>query len=132
MINSCTTFFFSIKSFHFKYEFCRYFTPQPKFFYLENLDGITCRVILPPNAPFRQVDSCPCSSKDEAKRVASLQACITLHERGALSNYLLPDHGKGTRKANASECEENEGLPSLHNYRLYVFNYIYYILGLLF
>ncbi|KAM0933866.1 hypothetical protein DsansV1_C34g0226111 [Dioscorea sansibarensis] len=85
-----------------------YFTPQPKFFYLENLDGTTCRVILPPNAPFRQVVSSPCSSKDEAKRVASLQACIALHERGAFSDYLLPDHGKGTRKANGSECEDNE------------------------
>ncbi|KAM0933868.1 hypothetical protein DsansV1_C34g0226131 [Dioscorea sansibarensis] len=85
-----------------------YFTPQPKFFYLENLDGTTCRVILPPNAPLRQVVSSPCSSKDEAKRVASLEACIALHKRGALSDYLLPDHGKVTKKADSSECEHNK------------------------
>ena len=113
-------------------EFCRYFTPQPKFFYLENLDGTTCRVILPPNAPLRQVVSSPCSSKDEAKRVASLEACIALHKRGALSDYLLPDHGKVTKKADSSECEHNKGLPSFAHLSVLCFNYIYYILGLLF
>ncbi|XP_042377592.1 endoribonuclease Dicer homolog 4-like isoform X1 [Zingiber officinale] len=67
-----------------------YFTPTPKFFYIDDLDGTICQIILPPNSPIRQVDSLPCTSKDEAKRIACLKACKELHKRGALTNYLLP------------------------------------------
>ncbi|URE34705.1 hypothetical protein MUK42_13295 [Musa troglodytarum] len=69
----------------------KYFTPSPKFYYIDDLNGTICRIILPPNAPLRQVDGLPCSSKDEAKRNACLKACKELHERGALTDYLLPD-----------------------------------------
>ncbi|XP_009418500.3 endoribonuclease Dicer homolog 4 isoform X1 [Musa acuminata AAA Group] len=69
----------------------KYFTPSPKFYYVDDLNGTICRIILPPNAPLRQVDGLPCSSKDEAKRNACLKACKELHERGALTDYLLPD-----------------------------------------
>ncbi|PKA57540.1 Endoribonuclease Dicer like 4 [Apostasia shenzhenica] len=67
-----------------------YFTPKPTFFYVDDNDGIICKLLLPPNAPLRQIESLPCSSKDEAKRAACLRACIELHEKGALTDFLLP------------------------------------------
>ncbi|KAK1323005.1 hypothetical protein QJS10_CPA02g01233 [Acorus calamus] len=70
-----------------------YFTPTPEFYYLDDPDGTICRIILPSNAPLRSVDSQPCSSKDEARRIACLKACIELHEMGALTDYLLPGEG---------------------------------------
>lgn len=63
---------------------------MPIFFYTDDLDGTICRIILPPNSPIRQVDSLPCPSKDEAKRIACLKSCKELHKLGALTNYLLP------------------------------------------
>lgn len=70
------------------------------FFYIDDIEGIICRLILPPNAAFRQVDGQPCLSKDEAKRDACLKACIKLHELGALTDFLLP--GPGSRKNKVS------------------------------
>uniref|UniRef100_A0A0D9W711 Dicer-like protein 4 n=1 Tax=Leersia perrieri TaxID=77586 RepID=A0A0D9W711_9ORYZ len=73
-----------------------FFTPSPAFYYIDGIEGIICRLILPPNAAFRQVDSQTCLSKDEAKRDACLKACIKLHKLGALTDFLLP--GPGSRK----------------------------------
>ncbi|KAG0494006.1 hypothetical protein HPP92_005000 [Vanilla planifolia] len=84
----------------------KYFSPIPKFFFIDDKDGTVCRLILPPNAPLRQVDSLPCASKDEAKRAACLTACRELHERGALTDFLLP--GFTTRSIN-----ESASLPSM-------------------
>ncbi|XP_073000978.1 endoribonuclease Dicer homolog 4-like isoform X2 [Typha latifolia] len=79
-----------------------YFTPAPKFFYIDDINGIICRIILPPNAPFREVDSLPCLSKDVAKRNACLKACEDLHERGALTDFLLPGIGPGKNEGSAT------------------------------
>jgi len=75
---------------------------------MDDLHGIVCRIILPPNAPIRQVDSLPYSSKDEAKRAACLKACIELHKRGALTNYLLPGLDDGKKKELARHCSESD------------------------
>ncbi|KAK3144295.1 hypothetical protein QOZ80_4AG0311150 [Eleusine coracana subsp. coracana] len=93
-----------------------FFIPSPAFFYVDDAEGVVCRLILPPNAPFRQVNGQPCPSKDEAKRDACLKACIKLHELGALTDFLLP--GPGSRKikvpsaTNISETNktDDEGL----------------------
>uniref|UniRef100_A0A0D9ZN12 Dicer-like protein 4 n=1 Tax=Oryza glumipatula TaxID=40148 RepID=A0A0D9ZN12_9ORYZ len=77
-----------------------FFTPSPVFFYIDGIEGIICRLILPPNAAFRQVDGQPCLSKDEAKRDACLKACVKLHKLGALTDFLLP--GPGSRKNKVS------------------------------
>uniref|UniRef100_A0A0E0KSN5 Dicer-like protein 4 n=1 Tax=Oryza punctata TaxID=4537 RepID=A0A0E0KSN5_ORYPU len=77
-----------------------FFTPSPAFFYTDGIEGIICRLILPPNAAFRQVDGQPCLSKDEAKRDACLKACVKLHKLGALTDFLLP--GSGSRKNKVS------------------------------
>jgi Dicer dimerisation domain len=58
---------------------------------MDDKGGIVCRVVLPPNAAIRQVDSEPCSSKDMARRNVCLKACQMLHKLGALTDYLLPD-----------------------------------------
>ncbi|XP_074579672.1 endoribonuclease Dicer homolog 4 isoform X2 [Curcuma longa] len=84
-----------------------YFTPKPKFLYIDDLDGTICQIILPPNSPIREVDSLPCTSKDEAKRIACLKACEELHKRGALTNYLLPvptaEEKDGSQTKNGSQ-----------------------------
>lgn len=85
----------------------RYFDPLPKFFFIDDLHGTICRIILPPNAPFRQVDSLPCSSKDEAKRAACLKACMELHKMGALTNYLLPGLDDENNKELAAHCSNS-------------------------
>lgn len=91
---------------------CRYFEPSPKFFFIDDINGIICRMILPPNAPFRRVESLPCASKDEAKRNVCLKACKELHEKGALTDYLLPGLSSGKKNgstAHHSGCNSNEG-----------------------
>jgi endoribonuclease Dicer len=85
---------------------CRFFIPSPAFFYVDDVEGIVCRLILPPNAAFRQVNGQPCPSKDEAKRDACLRACIRLHELGALTDFLLP--GQGSRKTKVSTTDTLE------------------------
>ncbi|KAM0886804.1 hypothetical protein ACQ4PT_029462 [Festuca glaucescens] len=77
-----------------------FFNPSPAFIYIDDTEGIICRVILPPNAAFRQVDGQSCKSNDEAKRDACLKACMQLHELGALTDFLLP--GSGSRKNKVS------------------------------
>ncbi|OQU81937.1 hypothetical protein SORBI_3006G142775 [Sorghum bicolor] len=83
-----------------------FFVPSPSFFFVDDIDGIVCRLILPPNAAFRQVNGQPCPSKDEAKRDACLKACIKLHELGALTDFLLP--GQGSRKMKVSTTNISE------------------------
>ncbi|KAG2567328.1 hypothetical protein PVAP13_7NG350064 [Panicum virgatum] len=83
-----------------------FFIPSPAFFYVDDVEGVVCRLILPPNAAFRQVNSQPCPSKDEAKRDACLKACIRLHELGALTDFLLP--GQGSRKTKVSTIDISE------------------------
>ncbi|KAJ1271827.1 hypothetical protein BS78_06G155400 [Paspalum vaginatum] len=83
-----------------------FFTPSPAFFFVDDVEGIICRLILPPNAAFRQVNGQPRPSKDEAKRDACLKACIKLHELGALTDFLLP--GQGSRKIKVSTTNISE------------------------
>nr|CAD1831898.1 unnamed protein product [Ananas comosus var. bracteatus] len=88
-----------------------YISHLPQSFFIDDSNGIICRMILPPNAPFRQVESLPCASKDEAKRNACLKACKELHEKGALTDYLLPGRSSGKKNgstAHHSGCNSNE------------------------
>ncbi|XP_077223182.1 dicer-like 4 isoform X2 [Tasmannia lanceolata] len=97
-----------------------HFSPKPEFFYFDDSGGTVCRIILPPNAPIRQIDSLPCPSKDEAKRIACLKACTELHARGALTNYLLPGSDDDTkeefveRTSESGPCEEDNLRGELH------------------
>lgn len=68
-----------------------YFNPKPQFYYFDDADGMVCHVILPPNAPVRQIISAPQDSTEACKKDACLKACKVLHEVGALTDYLLPE-----------------------------------------
>ncbi|KAG8082637.1 hypothetical protein GUJ93_ZPchr0014g47162 [Zizania palustris] len=48
-----------------------FFTPSPVFVYIDAIEGIICRLILPPNAAFRQVDG-PGSRKKRASTTNNL------------------------------------------------------------
>ncbi|XBJ03091.1 hypothetical protein VPH35_022331 [Triticum aestivum] len=92
-----------------------FFNPSPAFIYIDDTEGIICRVILPPNAAFRQVDGQPCQSNDEAKRDACLEAYVKLYELGALTDFLLPGSGSGKNRASttngsASNSHDDESL----------------------
>ncbi|KAH0970234.1 hypothetical protein GBA52_022390 [Prunus armeniaca] len=67
-----------------------YFDPNPKFFFLDDLGGTVCHIILPSNAPIHQIVSTQQSSVEDAKKDACLKAIEELHKLGALSDYLLP------------------------------------------
>ncbi|KAJ3679169.1 hypothetical protein LUZ60_017180 [Juncus effusus] len=101
-----------------------YFTPIPNYIYMDDLQGVICRIILPPNAAVRQVDSEPCPSKDLAKRNACLIACERLHDLGALNEYLLPDvvskkSGASSHLSTASNTTEDENMrEELHEMRV--------------
>ncbi|CAN6448099.1 unnamed protein product [Victoria cruziana] len=79
-----------------------YFSPVPEFFYSDDLDGVSCCVVLPSSAPIRRVEGPVRASNEEAKRVASLLACRKLHELASLTDYLLP-----TQKEEVEICSEN-------------------------
>ncbi|XXG64625.1 hypothetical protein AAC387_Pa05g2523 [Persea americana] len=85
-----------------------YFTPKPEFFFIDDLSGTVCRIILPANAPLHQVDGLPCSSKDDAKRNACLKACGELHALGALTDYLLPSQDEGKKEGSAKKASESD------------------------
>lgn len=68
-----------------------FFDPHPQFFYINDVEGMICHIVLPSNAPMHQVVSTAQSSMEAAKKDACLKACQRLHEMGALTDYLLPD-----------------------------------------
>ncbi|KAL5547660.1 hypothetical protein UlMin_002891 [Ulmus minor] len=67
-----------------------FFDPKPKFFYLDDLGGTVCHVVLPSNAPMHLIVSSPQSSTEAAKKDACLKAIEELHKLGVLNDYLLP------------------------------------------
>ncbi|KAK3033196.1 hypothetical protein RJ639_036988 [Escallonia herrerae] len=80
------------------YHYCsklprdEFFTPKPQFFYFDETEGSVCHIILPANAPIHQIVSAPQLSIEAAKKDGCLKACSELHNLGALTDYLLPDH----------------------------------------
>lgn len=67
-----------------------YFDPKPKFFFLDDLEGTVCHIILPSNAPIHLIVGTPQSSSEAAKKVACLKAIEELHNLGVFNDYLLP------------------------------------------
>ncbi|XP_050382683.1 dicer-like protein 4 isoform X2 [Argentina anserina] len=67
-----------------------YYVPSPEFYFLSDVEGTICHIILPSNAPMHQIVSAPRPSMEDAKRNACLKAIEELHKLGALSDYLLP------------------------------------------
>ncbi|KAM5548130.1 dicer-like protein 4 [Rosa sericea] len=67
-----------------------FYVPTPEFYFLGDLEGTICQIILPSNAPMHQIVSTPQSSMEDAKKDACLKAIEELHKLGALSDFLLP------------------------------------------
>nr|AIE15767.1 Dicer-like protein 4b [Salvia miltiorrhiza] len=89
-----------------------YFNPKPRFFYHDHPDGNICSLVLPANAPFRQIGSTPQPSKEAAKRDACLKACQALHEVGALTDYLLPEQDVNYEDLDLSDSDNEEDVES--------------------
>ncbi|CAO3607529.1 unnamed protein product [Mucor fragilis] len=53
-------------------------------------EGFICKLILPSNAPFQEMESHVCGSKDLARASLALNACVRLRELDALDKHLLP------------------------------------------
>lgn len=70
---------------------CRYFDPQPSFFYFDDLGGTVCHISFPSNSPIHQIVSAPQLSMENAKKDACLKAIEQLHKLGALNDFLLPE-----------------------------------------
>lgn len=91
---------------------CRYFDPNPKFFFLDDLGGTVCHIILPSNAPIHQIVSTQQSSMEYAKKDACLKAIEELHKLGALSDYLLPQQSNPNVEElmlDSSDSDSTEG-----------------------
>ncbi|KAI5069811.1 hypothetical protein GOP47_0016112 [Adiantum capillus-veneris] len=71
----------------------RFYRPAPEF-----VDGKTegddanhvCKLILPPNGPFRELIGPPRRSRTLAKQSVCLEACKRLHALGQLTDHLIP------------------------------------------
>ncbi|XP_059635348.1 dicer-like protein 4 isoform X2 [Cornus florida] len=90
-----------------------YFKPKPEFYYYDDVEGTICNIFLPSNAPAHQIVSSPQSSIEAAKKDACLKACKELHELGALTDYLLPDHDDGNEgsvqdSSDSDSCDDEE------------------------
>lgn len=88
---------------------CRFFKPKPDISYSDVEDGTVCQILLPSNAPIREVKGAPQSSKNAAKRDACLEACKKLHELGALTNFLLPEQDDNEDLESSSDSDSSDG-----------------------
>ncbi|CDP10524.1 unnamed protein product [Coffea canephora] len=96
-----------------------YFNPRPQFFYLDEADGMVCLIILPSNAPIHEIVSASQVSFEAAKKDACLKACKTLHEVGALTDYLLPEQDSGSEEtddnfSDTENCDDDDLRRELH------------------
>ncbi|XP_058753395.1 endoribonuclease Dicer homolog 1-like [Vicia villosa] len=86
----------------------------------ENSGGPTeysCRLQLPCNAPFENLEGPICSSMRLAQQAVCLAACKKLHEMGAFTDMLLPDKGSGGEKEKAEQNDEGDALPGTARHR---------------
>lgn len=70
----------------------KYYKPQPEFVYEKIGDDVNhvCKLILPPNGPFRELIGPPKRSRNLAKQSVCLEACKMLHAMGQLTDHLIP------------------------------------------
>ncbi|KAH7307115.1 hypothetical protein KP509_22G046500 [Ceratopteris richardii] len=68
----------------------KFYKPQPVFVYEKLADSYVCKLILPSNAPFRELTGPTRMNRTLAKQLTCLEACKILHSMGQLSDHLLP------------------------------------------
>ncbi|KAI8991530.1 dicer-2 protein [Mycotypha africana] len=63
---------------------------KPIFQIQQTAGGFICKLMLPPNAPFQEMESPVCRSKEHARAIVALEACVELRKLNALDEHLLP------------------------------------------
>ncbi|XP_057721520.1 endoribonuclease Dicer homolog 1 [Arachis stenosperma] len=77
----------------------------------------SCKLQLPCNAPFENLEGPICSSMRLAQQAVCLAACKKLHEMGAFTDMLLPDKGSGGEREKAEQNDEGDPLPGTARHR---------------
>ncbi|XWS46323.1 hypothetical protein CRYUN_Cryun14cG0055500 [Craigia yunnanensis] len=77
----------------------------------------SCKLQLPCNAPFEELEGPVCSSMRLAQQAVCLAACKKLHEMGAFTDMLLPDKGSGEEAEKVDQNDEGEPLPGTARHR---------------
>ncbi|XP_042395682.1 endoribonuclease Dicer homolog 1-like isoform X1 [Zingiber officinale] len=100
----------------------RYSILRPEFIIQrhERPGGLTeysCKLQLPCNAPFQQLEGPLCCSIRIAQQAVCLAACKKLHEMGAFTDMLLPDKGSGEEGEKAEQVDEGDPLPGTARHR---------------
>ncbi|KAK4746446.1 hypothetical protein SAY87_012758 [Trapa incisa] len=100
----------------------RYSILRPEFFMEkhEKPEGPTeysCRLQLPCNAPFENLEGPVCSSMRLAQQAVCLTACKKLHEMGAFTDMLLPDKGSGEEGKKTDANDDGISLPGTAQHR---------------
>ncbi|XP_027068549.1 endoribonuclease Dicer homolog 1 [Coffea arabica] len=79
--------------------------------------GYSCRLQLPCNAPFEELEGPVCGSMRVAQQAVCLAACKKLHEMGAFTDMLLPDKGSGADLEKVEKNDEGDPLPGTARHR---------------
>ncbi|CAN4087097.1 unnamed protein product [Withania somnifera] len=77
----------------------------------------SCRLQLPCNAPFEELEGPVCSSMRLAQQAVCLDACKKLHQMGAFTDMLLPDKGSGVESEKVEQDEEGDAIPGTSRHR---------------
>lgn len=77
----------------------------------------SCRLQLPCNAPFENLEGPICISMRVAQQAVCLLACKKLHEMGAFTDMLLPDKGSGGDGEKSEQNDEQDALPGTARHR---------------
>ncbi|XP_022770647.1 endoribonuclease Dicer homolog 1-like isoform X3 [Durio zibethinus] len=77
----------------------------------------SCKLQLPCNAPFEELEGPKFSSMHLAQQAVCLAACKKLHEMGAFTDMLLPDKGSGEEAEKVEQNDEGDPLPGTARHR---------------
>ncbi|KAI4385111.1 hypothetical protein MLD38_003171 [Melastoma candidum] len=77
----------------------------------------SCRLQLPCNAPFENLEGPVCSSMRLAQQAVCLAACKKFHEMGAFNDMLLPEKGSGEEGKKVEQNEDGDPLPGTARHR---------------
>ncbi|XVF72925.1 hypothetical protein PTKIN_Ptkin12aG0160000 [Pterospermum kingtungense] len=77
----------------------------------------SCKLQLPCNAPFEELEGPVCNSMRLAQQAVCLAACKKLHEMGAFTDMLLPDKGSGEEAEKVDQNDEGDPLPGTARHR---------------
>ncbi|CAM8960945.1 unnamed protein product [Rhodiola kirilowii] len=99
----------------------RYSILSPEFIMVKHekpggLVEYSCKLQLPCNAPFENLEGPVCSSPRLAQQAVCVAACKKLHEMGAFTDMLLPDKGS-KEEGKTNQGDEGDPLPGTARHR---------------